>query len=344
MILTFKVRHGRDFSTELQKARQIADFALETRTLSSARVRQFGLKSAISNQILREYSRNRKLKGVGNVNLIVPGQSIRKEGDELKIACLKLSLPITFRKDFTKVNQIELDKEYAFISVTVPDTTVKQVSSYIGVDRNTTGHIAVVSVPQTGKVYKLGKKAQHIHRKYREMRRDFQRKGKYGLVKKVKHRESNIVKDLNHKVSKKIVEIAEQTNSGIKLEQLNGIRNNRKHSRGFNYSLHSWSFYQLQIFIEYKARMLGIPIVYVEPRNTSKECSRCGSIGTRTEKKFVCQSCGYVEHADANAGFNIALRQGIVQSVADRDAMEGSTDTPKEVTLGTTETLEPHKL
>ena len=49
--------------------------------------------------------------------------------------------------------------------------------------------------------------------------------------------------------------------------------------------------------------------------------------------EFVCQSCGHVEHTDANPGFNIALRQGIVQSIADRDAMKGSIDTPREATI-----------
>lgn len=44
MILTFKVKHDRDFSKELMKAKQIADFALKTRTQSSKDVKQFGLR------------------------------------------------------------------------------------------------------------------------------------------------------------------------------------------------------------------------------------------------------------------------------------------------------------
>lgn len=101
MILTFKVRHGRDLSIELRKARQIAEFALKTKTCSSRDVKQFGLKSAIANQILRKYSRNKALKRVGNVKLTAPHQSIVVDGkDLLKIPCLKLNIPITFRRDF----------------------------------------------------------------------------------------------------------------------------------------------------------------------------------------------------------------------------------------------------
>jgi putative transposase len=205
---------------------------------------------------------------------------------------------------------------------------LKQVSNWIGVDRNATGHVAVAANPASGKVWKLCKSAKHVHEKYRCSRRRLQRAGKYKKAKSIRNRESRIVRDINHKISRKLVDLAEQSNSDIKLEKLAGIRKSRKHGRRFKGTLHSWSFYQLQNFLEYKARLRGIPIAYVEPRNTSKECSRCGNIGTRQGKKFTCQ-CGHVDHADANAGFNISMRPSIGRFNTDRDVLKGNTDTLK---------------
>jgi len=347
MILTYKVRHERDFSSELAKARKIAEHAVKTRTITSRDVKHIGLKSAIANQILRKYSRNRTTKRVRSVKLTVPAQSIKADHEThtITVPCLKLSLTYQF-PGFTKVNQMELDESYAYISVTAAEKAETPSTGYIGVDLNTTGHAAVAADPETGKVWKLGKQAHHVHNKYRNLRRQLQKQGKYGMVKKLKDRESRIVRDMNHKISRKIVETAADSKAGVKMERLDKVRENRKHARSFNYALNSWSYRQLQTMIQYKAKLRGVEVVRVEPAYTSQRCSRCGLLGYRNGKRFKCPSCGHVEDADANASFNIALAPpsmaGVPRSSVDRDALEGSTDTPHTATRRTTATAEPH--
>lgn len=330
MILTYKIRHNADLSVELQKARRVAEFALKNRTLSSSAVKHIGLKSMISNQILRKYGRNKTIKQVHSVNLIVPNQGIKAKGKDIAIPCLKLYLVLD--KQYRKINQIELNKEYAFISVTVPENSPIVPTQWLGVDLNATGHCAVVANETTGKVLKLGKKANHTHLKYKNIRKKLQKRGRYKQVKRIKNRESRIVRDLNHKISRRIVNEAVKQNAGIVLEDLGGIRKTRKQVKSFRYSLNSWSFYQLKTFLEYKAKLLGIPVVRIDPRYTSQQCSRCGLLGERTGKKFKC-SCGNVEHADVNAAFVIAQRHtGMIHLPVVEKPSSGTLISAKEAT------------
>jgi len=347
MILTFKIKHYKDFSIELEKANQVADFALKNKfNLSSASVKHFGLKSALANQILRKYGKNKKAKKVNSVKLTVPNQSIAfdKSMNVLNIPCVKIyNLKYYFDNSFEKINQIEIDKTYCYVSVSYKDTEITKTINYVGIDLNTTGHCAVLANPVTGKVIKLGKPAQHLHEKYKNNRTNLQKKGKYKLIKQTKNRESNKIRDLNHKISSKIVQEAINQNCNIKMEDLKDIRKTTKTRKKFRYALNSWSFYQLRQMIEYKAKKHGVCIVLIDPAYTSKTCSKCGSLGNRNGKVFKCSTCGHVDHADSNAAFNISVwSQGIGLLAIDRDIVKGSTDTPREATLLMQETSEPH--
>ena len=123
MILTYKIKHNTELSTELEKAREIAIFALKTKSRSSKDVNHIGLKSAISNQILKKYSLNKKNKRISSVKLTVLSQSIKFDGHQIKIPCLKMEMD--FNKNIEKINQIELDKEFAYISCTVKEELLK---------------------------------------------------------------------------------------------------------------------------------------------------------------------------------------------------------------------------
>ena len=334
MILTYKIKHDMDFSHELGLAKKVAMFSLEHKSITSKDVKHIGLKSMISNQILRKYSRSKTIKNVKSVKLAVPNQGIKVNGNNIHIPCLKLVLNIHFDTGFDKINQIEVDKTFAYVSCSYAEPEQYKYETILGIDRNTTGHIAVASNINTGKVLKLGKSCNHIHNKYKHIRKNLQKKGKYGLVKKIKHRESNIVRDINHNISKKLVLDACANKSIIVLEKLKEIRKTTRTRRKQRYSLNSWSFYQLEQMIEYKAKKYGVPLVYVAPQYTSQRCSRCGHIersNRKTKSLFRCKSCGIVENADVNAGFNIAYlhQQGISRFSKESDLLKGNTDIPK---------------
>jgi putative transposase len=342
MVLTYKVKHHQDLSTELHKAKQVAVFAIQNRDkLSTKHVSHFGLKSVIANQVLRKYGRNYKAKSVKSAKLTIPKQGIKYQDGIISIPSLKLTIP--FDKQTKKIRQIELDEKYAYIACEVKELKEYIPEKHIGVDLNTTGHCAVVAIKETGKVFKLGKKAEHIHKKYKNIRKNLQKKGLYKVVKKIKNRESRIVKDLNHKISRKIVDVAVIERGGVQLEKLQNIRK-AKSRKSFRYALNSWSFYQLGKMIEYKTLLAGVPLSYVEPAYTSKCCSRCGQIGIRNDKSFKCP-CGHVDNADVNASFNIAdISKSIYQLQAEREVCKSRTGEAQRATQRSYATLEPHWL
>jgi IS605 OrfB family transposase len=322
-----------DFNQQLSKARKIAEYAIKYRTFSSKDVKHIGLKSMIANQILRKFGNQRKARRIKSVKLIIPNQGIKlsKDSTTIEIPRLKCSFQYRF-PSFEKVNQIEIGKEYVYVTVTVKEQEPIKTEKYLGVDLNATGHVAVVSDPDTGKVWKLGKSIEHIHKKYKNMRSRLQSQRKYKKIKQVKNRESRIIRNLNHHISKKIADIAVKAKSGIRSERLTNIRNNKKNKnkRNLQNTLHSWSSYQLQTQIGYKTRLLGIPVEYIDPHYTSQTCSKCRHMGQREGKNFKCLDCGHVDHADVNASFDIGrpIPPHILdQFDIDRDISKGSSDT-----------------
>jgi putative transposase len=75
--------------------------------------------------------------------------------------------------------------------------------------------------------------------------------------------------------------------------------------------LGNWGFGQLGTFVQYKAKRAGVPVCFVDPRNTSRQCSACGCIDKKNrtnQATFLCISCGHSSLADFNAAINIRSR------------------------------------
>lgn len=127
-------------------------------------------------------------------------------------------------------------------------------------------------------------------------------------LKAARDRESSIRGDLNRRIAKEIVKMARQLQCGIKLEDLSGagFAGRQKPGVPLPFSRRDGSLYHLQSLLEARAHDAGVPLVFVDPAFTSRCCSRCGGRGTRKGKRFSCPHCGYSDHADVNAAFNIA--------------------------------------
>jgi len=106
------------------------------------------------------------------------------------------------------------------------------------------------------------------------------------------------------------------------LESIRKTAKTNKKNKDWIYSLNTWSYYQLQQMIVYKAKMLGVPTVFVNPAYTSKTCSKCGFLGNRNKKKFKCPYCGHTSHADVNAAFNISIWE--VEGISPKDTIGDS--------------------
>lgn len=193
---------------------------------------------------------------------------------------------------------------YIQIQVDIPTQPPGKTPKVIGVDlgRRDIAHTS------TGTSWK-GDKAQATRGRYFNTRRSIQRKrtkSSRKLLKRLSGKEARFRKNINHTISKQIVNEAQRTGSAIGLEDLSGIRQRAKVRKSQRREHHGWSFYQLRSFIEYKANIAGVPVILVPPAHTSKTCSRCGHIGQRNGKDFKCGHCGLHVDSDWNGANNIS--------------------------------------
>ena len=189
--------------------------------------------------------------------------------------------------------------------------------------------IAKIAVDSDGIIYDTDKIEQKRiqYGKHRQRLQLCNTRSSLRKIKKSGNKESRFRKDVNHCISKKIVEKAKVTESAIALEELKGITEKTTVRKSQRNKHHSWSFYQLQEFIRYKAELAGVTVIKVDPRNTSRTCSNCGYCDKKNRKnqsEFCCLLCRHSENADVNAAKNI--RYLGVQSITLLFGLEESKD------------------
>ncbi len=142
------------------------------------------------------------------------------------------------------------------------------------------------------------------------------RRRKLQSTEKLRGRIDNAYTTLNHQFSKAVIDFAVNHGAGvIQIEDLSGLQGKLTGT----FLGEQWRYHQLQSFIEYKAKEVGITVRRLNPRYTSRRCSECGYIHEGFDSKFrmanrregfvtrfECPKCKHKGDPDYNAACNLA--------------------------------------
>jgi putative transposase len=206
-------------------------------------------------------------------------------------------------------------KWFLLVSVETPDVAPMASTDFIGVDFG----VVNLAVDSDGEMH-MGDDVERIRKHYEKVKRSLQRKatkqkrgGKRPLsakrkLKALSGRERRFKANTNHTIAKKIVAKATDTGRGVAIEDLEGIRNRTRFRKRQRDRMSKWAFAELRGYIEYKAALVGVKVIPVDPRDTSKRCPSCKHVSGKNRIRrdvFLCDECGYFDHADIVGAKNI---------------------------------------
>ncbi len=191
-----------------------------------------------------------------------------------------------------------------------------ETGKLLGIDRG----INNIAVTSDNKFYG-GSKVKRITQKYKKLRESLQKKNTKSAkrhLRKLSGKERRFKADTNHCIAKQIIS---SLNPGDKIifENITGIRSKRT-NKTVRTAINQWSYFQLELFLIYKAMEKGILFDWVDPRYTSQCCSKCKYRDKKNRKGnvFKCKECNFKLHADLNAARNICMKYLESKSLSDR--------------------------
>ena len=217
---------------------------------------------------------------------------------------------------------------HVVVETDAPEAACEDV---LGVDLG----ITEIATDSEGNQYS-GEAVKSVRRRVRRIRRLLQARGTKSAkkhLKRIRQKLSLFSRDTNHVISKHLVATAANSRKALGLEKLTDIRDRAncfsrdKKSKEMRWLMGNWAFDQLKQFLVYKAEASGIPLVFVDPRNTSRTCSECGhcdKANRKSQAKFHCLQCGFDVNADKNAAINIGARASSSESLLSRLRLQPS--------------------
>ncbi len=209
-------------------------------------------------------------------------------------------------------------KYFLHIPVTydIEESNISDICNVVGIDRGINFVVATYdSKHKTGFVSGKSIKQKRAH--YSKLRKELQMRQTPSARRRllaIGQRENRWMQDVNHQVSKALVE-SNPKHTLFVLEDLSDVRNATERVRTKDrYVSVSWSFYDLEQKLIYKARQNQSTVIKVDPRYTSQCCPVCGHIEKANRDKkihlFTCKNCGYKSNDDRIGAMNL-YRMGI---------------------------------
>ncbi len=220
------------------------------------------------------------------------------------------------RQPNIKLRSATLTASKVCISFSKETSTIK-CKGMLGIDRNLNNVTAVDSfgniiIDDLSKVTLIKAASRRTISRFKRNDSRIRRQiaSKYGRI------QSNRTQWLLHQTSKKIIEHAKTNRLIVVLENIKRIRRlyHKGNGQGRYYRgrLNSWSFYEIERQISYKASWDGLSVVHVSPRGTTSKCSICGdhlAFSKESGRILSCPSCGSRTDRDVNAaGLRFSLK------------------------------------
>ncbi|WP_031554486.1 RNA-guided endonuclease TnpB family protein [Oribacterium sp. FC2011] len=209
-------------------------------------------------------------------------------------------------------------KYFLHIPVTydVEESSISDICNVVGIDRGINFLVATYdSKHKSGFVNGKTIKQKRAH--YSKLRKELQMRQTASARRRLKaigQRENRWMQDVNHCVSKALVENNPKHTLFV-LENLSGVRKATERVKARDrYVSVSWSFFDLEQKLIYKAKQRQSTVIKVDPKYTSQCCPVCGHIEkTNRDKKihlFSCKNCSYRSNDDRIGAMNL-YRMGI---------------------------------
>lgn len=279
----------------------------------------------VAKSLSAKYQRNHKCQSVTRLCLPICGD----KGKQVKLADGGIRVPALFKKSIIAcqfplpvsgfIRQVEFFKRggewFMSYAYNTPCSESINPVGVVGVDRNSVGNVATMASTSSGTVRMLGFNADRWKFNFRRRKARIMSQGRKRLASRLRLKQSRRTKYENHRIAKGIVDFAASQNCALSLENLKLTKGAKRYA-----DKRQWAHAQLLGFIQYKAVLRGIPVVFCAPAYTSQDCSQCGQRNKPDGKKYVCEHCGSKCHRDVNASWNIAKRGAALIGVGEFQA------------------------